>query len=118
MEQADSPLITFYPGQPFPHVDPDNYNADVRKGWRHEKRSTTLLAFLLGMSRSKRTRTLYNAARPFRVVGGVSDAEVEMLQAARGPLAKVALVSMWLQEFITREHLSGSTGRVGSPIIG
>ena len=62
-------------------------------------------------------RTLYNAARPFRVVGGVSDAEIELLQAARGPLAKVALVSMWLQEFISREHLAGSTGKVAPPII-
>jgi hypothetical protein len=118
LEHADSPLCTFYPGQPFPHVDPDNYNADVRKGWKNERRSITLLMYLLGLSRSKESRTLYNAARPFRVVGGVSDAEVELLQAARGPMAKVALVSMWLQEFITREHLSGSTGKVGPPIIG
>jgi hypothetical protein len=60
---------------------------------------------------------LYNAARPFRVIGGVSDAEIELLQAARGPLAKVALVSMWLQEFITRECLAGSTGNVASPVL-
>ena len=33
LEQADSPLITFKPGQPFPHVDPDEYGADVRQGW-------------------------------------------------------------------------------------
>ncbi|GKY97579.1 hypothetical protein MPSEU_000716400 [Mayamaea pseudoterrestris] len=118
LEHADSPLCTFYPGQPFPHVDPDNYNADVRKGWKNERQSVTLVMYLLGFSRSKASRTLYNAARPLRVVGGVSDAEVALLQAARGPMAKVALVSMWLQEFITREHLSGSTGKVGAPIIG
>lgn len=117
LEYADSPLSTFYPGQPFPHVDPDNYNADVRKGWKNERRFMTLLMYLLGLSRSKASRTLYNAARPLRVVGGVSDAEVELLQAARGPLAKVALVSMWLQEFLTREHLAGSTGKVAPPII-
>ena len=63
------------------------------------------------------SRTLYNAARPFRVIGGVSDAEIEFLQAARGPLAKVALCSMWLQEFITREYMAGSTGKVAPPIL-
>ena len=33
LEQADSPLSTFIPGVPWPHVDPDNYGADVRKDW-------------------------------------------------------------------------------------
>lgn len=69
------------------------------------------------MSRTPVSRTKYNAARPFRVIGGVSDSEVAMLQAARGPLAKVSLVSMWLQEFINREYLAGSMGNVASPII-
>ena len=118
IEEAESPLATFEPGVPWPHVDPDAYSADVRKDWaRSTHRSWTVLRYLLGISRSEKDRTLYNAARPFRVVGGVSDAEVEMLQAARGPLAKVALCSMWLQEFISREHLAGSTGGVADPII-
>lgn len=118
LDEADSPLITFVPGQPFPHVDPDAYNADVRKEWdQTTHRSVTILKYFFGFSRSAYSRTLYNAARPFRVIGGVSDAEIEMLQAARGPLAKVALVSMWLQEFFTREHLHGSMGNVGPPII-
>ena len=118
IEAAESPLATFQPAAPWPHVDPDAYSADVRKDWaRSTHRSWTVIRYLLGISRSEKDRTLYNAARPFRVIGGVSDAEVEMLRAARGPLAKVALCSMWLQEFISREHLAGSTGGVGDPII-
>lgn len=118
IEAAESPLATFQPAAPWPHVDPDAYSADVRKDWaRSTHRSWTVIRYLLGISRSEKDRTLYNAARPFRVIGGVSDAEVEMLRAARGPLAKVALCSMWLQEYISREHLAGSTGGVGDPII-
>jgi hypothetical protein len=55
--------------------------------------------------------------RPFRVIGNVSDEEIKALQAARGPQAKVTLISFWLQELITREHLAGFTGKVGPPII-
>jgi predicted membrane chloride channel (bestrophin family) len=72
---------------------------------------------LFGRTRNRKDQTLYNAARPFRVIGGVSDAEIQLLQAARGPLAKVALCSMWLQEFISREYMAGSTGNVDPPII-
>jgi len=118
LETASSPLITFIPGEPFPEVDPDDYKADVRREWtKTSHRSITIFRFLIGTSRNPVSRTLYNAARPFRVIGGVSDAEIELLQAARGPLAKVALVTMWLQEFITREYLAGSTGKVAPPII-
>jgi predicted membrane chloride channel (bestrophin family) len=118
LEQAESPLTTFKPGQPWPHVDPDDYSADVRKDWTMSTHRTwTVLKYLFGFSRTSATRTLYNAARPFRVVGGVSDAEIAMLQAARGPMAKVALCSLWLQEYITREYLAGSTGKVAAPII-
>lgn len=118
LEQADSPLIAFRPGAPWPHEDPDAYGADVRKDWDvSTHRSFAVLRYILGFNRTPYSRTLYNAARPFRVIGGVSDAEIELLQAARGPLAKVALCTLWLQEFITREHLAGSTGKVAPPII-
>jgi predicted membrane chloride channel (bestrophin family) len=73
--------------------------------------------FLLGLSRSPRQRTLYNATRPFTVLGGISDHEVYMLQQARGPEAQIALCGLWVKEFISREYLSGSTGAVGPPII-
>lgn len=118
LEQADSPLITFVPNEPWPAVDPDDIDADTRKDWtRTDFQSCSNLKYLVGHTRTPAARTLYNAARPFRVVGGVSDAEIELLQAARGPLAKVALVSMWLQEFISREYLHGSTGKVAPPIL-
>lgn len=118
LEGAESPLATFVPGDPWPCVDPDSYNAEVRKDWTQTKtRMFTVMQYLFGRTRTATSRTLYNAARPFRVIGGVSDAEIHMLQAARGPLAKVALCSMWLQEFISREYLAGSTGGVAPPII-
>ena len=118
LDQAESPLATFVPGAAWPCVDPDAYDADIRKDWDHTKyRTVTVLRYLFGRTRSAANRTLYNAARPFRVVGGVSDAEIQLLQAARGPLAKVALCSMWLQEFISREYMAGSTGGVSPPII-
>ena len=118
VEHAESPLATFHKGRPWPHVDPDSYSADVRSGWaKTSHRSYTVLRYLLGFTRGDSDRTLYNAARPFRVVGGVSDGEVEQLQTARGPLAKVALCSMWLLEFISREHLAGSTGKIAPPIL-
>jgi hypothetical protein len=41
-------------------------------------------------------------ARPFPVVGGVSEREAHLLQQARGGLAKVSLVNMWLNEFVIR----------------
>lgn len=92
LEQAESPLTTFKPGQPWPHVDPDDYSADVRKDWdMSTHRTWVVVKYLFGFSRTPATRTLYNAARPFRVVGGVSDAEISLLQSARGPMAKVAL---------------------------
>ena len=175
LEEAESPLIEFTPGAPWPHVDPDAYASGVRKGWeRHGNPAFTIVRYLFGVSRTDTSRTLYNAARPFRVIGNVSDAEIEMLQAARGPFAKTALCSMWLQgrfhqtvrfllflpiarslqhlyvwgrnvknhfiysdwrnhsipgksqlvfslhfmlEFISREYMSGSTGKVAPPII-
>jgi hypothetical protein len=51
------------------------------------------------------------------VIGGVSDAEIRFLQIARGPYAKTQLCWNWLSEFIMREHLAGSLGKVGPPII-
>lgn len=117
LEQADSPLIPFTANAPWPHVDPDSYEADVRKDWATSNYTITVLRYIFGWSRTPTARTLYNAARPFRVIGGVSDAEIELLQAARGPFAKVALCTLWLQEFIIRESLEGATGKVAPPIL-
>ncbi len=118
LAEAESPLTSFEPGLPWPLVDPDGYKSKVRVGWTQSKsRLYSVLQFALGRSRNVHARTLYNAARPFRVIGNVSDAEIEKLQQARGPLAKVSLISMWLLELISREYQAGSTGDVAPPII-
>ncbi len=118
LEEAESPLAEFRPGAPWPHVDPDAYQGKIRKGWyRSEHRIYTILRYLCGLTRTDKARMLYNKGRPFRVIGSVSDGEIQALQAARGPQAKVTLVSFWLQELITREHMAGSTGAVAPPII-
>lgn len=119
IEECDTPLTTFTRGMPWPHTDPDDFKTDVRRDMSESShRSWTLLKYLMGFTRTPKSRTLYNAARPFRVVGGISDEEVAMLSAARGPLAKVALCFMWVNEFVSREYLNGSTGKVAPPIVG
>lgn len=118
LPEAESPLTSFVPGLPLPLVDPDGYKAKVRIGWTQSKsRFYNFIQFTLGRSRNVQARTLYNAGRPFRVIGNVSDAEIEKLQEARGPLAKVSLISMWLLELISREYQAGSTGDVAAPIL-
>ena len=101
----------------WPPVDPDDLDAEIREGYHSNNRILLILSWLLGLTRTRKELTLYNAARPFRVLGGVSDAEMHLLQNARGSSAKVALCSLWLQEFVTREHLAGSTDGVAAPII-
>lgn len=66
---------------------------------------------------SEKERLVYNAARPFPVIGGISEQEAQLLQRARGPCAKTSLAFLWLQEFIIREQLHGSLGNVGAPIV-
>jgi len=117
LPEAESPLTSFIPGLPLPLVDPDGYKSKVRTRWTSKSRFYSVLHFGLDLSRNDQARTLYNASRPFRVIGNVSDAEIEKLQEARGPLAKVSLISMWLLELISREYQAGSTGEVAAPIL-
>ena len=84
---------------------------------KRNNKYSNIFMFLFGLSRNSRQRTIYNASRPFSVLGGISDAEVEMLRKVRGPSAQHALCSLWLREFITREHLDGSTGGIAPPIV-
>lgn len=114
---AEVPLTEYIPGMPWPPVDPDNLSAEIKCEYGQERAFVEWVYFCLGLTRTKRHRTLYNAARPFPILGGVSDSEAQMLYEANGPLAKVTLCTMWLQEFITREHLTGGTGSVEPPII-
>lgn len=119
MEGCASPLVDYVPGRPFPSVNPDEippalaFRGHVNNSNRTFPSGLGRAAyFLLGISRSPRQRTIYNASRPFTVLGGISDREVEFLQRARGPEAQMALCAMWLKEFITREALAGSVGHV------
>jgi hypothetical protein len=84
------------------------------KGW--ESLVLQIKTFF-GVGLTSEQRSMRNAAQPLPVVGGVSDAEIRFLQMARGPSAKTQLCFNWLSEFIIREHLAGSLGVVGPPII-
>ena len=114
---TEIPLIEYIPGTKWPPVDPDDLDTEIRQGYHSTNRFILNTRWLLGLTGGRKERVLYNAARPLRVLGGVSDAEMHMLMNARGPSAKVALCSLWLNEFVTREHLSGSTNGVAAPII-
>ena len=75
------------------------------------------LKYVFDVSRTRDERSAYNAARPFAVIGGVSNREALLLQRARGASAKTALAFVWLNEFIIREQLHGSLGAVAPPIV-
>lgn len=115
--EVESPLVRYEPGDPFPPVDPDQLDKKIRREYGDDSKLWTSLYFIVGLSRSDKHRTLYNHARPFKVLGGISDGEVEALRQARGPYAKVALCFMWVQEFITREQLNGGLGPIPSTIV-
>jgi len=117
VDDVESPLDTYIPGQPWPVVDPINLPKDVKRQAYEYRRISRNIRYLLGMDQTKRSRTIYNAARPMLVIGGVSDNEIAFLQRARGPYAKTQLVWSWLSDFIIREHLAGSLGNVGPPIV-
>jgi hypothetical protein len=118
IEGTQSPLCEYVPGRPFPPVNPDELCSDIKMVYHETNRFWTCLYFILGIDRGPKQRTLYNAARPFGVIGGVSDQEARLLQQARGPYAQMALCNMWLKEFVSREYLNGSTGKVAPPIVG
>lgn len=104
----ESPLDVYQPGSPLPPVDPDQ---DILVNWPRK------LQIFLRTRRTREKRPVYNVERPLLVLGGVSDAEIYFLRMARGSAAKTQLSWYWLSEFIIREHLAGSTGKVAPPII-
>lgn len=136
VDGAESPLDIYIPGSEFPAVD-----VSKAGGLAFETSLTEEILLFLGMGRTPEQRTRYNASRPLKVIGGVSDAEIRFLQMAKGPYAKVRferwscvsahlyvshprlafvqtqLCWQWLSEFIIREHLAGTLGKVGPPII-
>ena len=77
IEMAESPLTEYIPGQPWPPMDPDQLSKDTRREYGEARTFWRVLYYVLGVSRSEKHRTLYNAARPLTVLGGVSDQEIE-----------------------------------------
>ena len=117
IEGFDAPLKEYIPGKPWPPVDPDSVSdSDIRQ-YGGDNTFWRAVYFCFGLSRSERNRTLYNASRPFLVLGGVSDREMEHLEAAQGSSAKVALCTLWLKEFISREMMHGSVGKVHHALL-
>lgn len=124
LDSVESPLGTYSPGQEWPECDPLRLPKEVKRaaygsskfgfGWNRFRRN---LRYVLGMDQTDLARTRYNAARPMLVIGGVSDNEIAFLQRARGPYAKTQICWCWISEFVIREHLAGSLGAVGPPII-
>jgi hypothetical protein len=115
-EGEEAPLTEFVPGKKWPSNNSD-HDQEMRENGYQRNRAWTAIKFMLDVSRSSKEILDYNAARPFHVIGGISDKEAELLRNARGSSAKVALVYLWVNEFITREHLHGSMGTVAPPII-
>lgn len=106
VEGVSSPLSLYIPGSAWPAVDPK-----WDKNLYDSPLEGIFYAFLyfLGQGRSPSERAKYNLARPLPVLGGISDAEIQMLQMARGPLAKTQLCFGWLSELTIRELDSGGT---------
>ncbi len=117
LDDVESPLGVFTPGQKWPEVDPHYLSKDVRRQAYEQGPIMRNIRYLLGIDQTKHSRTIYNAARPMLVIGGVSDNEIAFLQRARGPYAKTQLVWNWFSDLLIREHHSGTLGNVGPPII-
>ena len=115
-EDESTTLVEFKPGRHWPNYNSDNDPDMKQYGYRRGRGFVATIKYMFDVSRTKRERSTYNAARPLGVIGGVSEREL-MLQRARGSTAKTALVYFWLNEFIIREQLHGSLGNVGPPIV-
>jgi hypothetical protein len=114
LQRAPAPLCEYEVGSPWPPVDPD---LDKSNNYYEMNSFLVAMNYLLGNVRTDAQRTVYNSCRPLKVLGGVSDAEIEMLQRARGPVAKTSLCILWMQEFISREFESGALGKTAPPIV-
>lgn len=117
IEGVSFSLAAYKPDLPFPAENPDELGPDIRLQYYYRTPFLNFIYYMFGLKKTQRERTMYNAARPFRVIGGISDDEARCLQQVKGPYAQMTLCNMWVKEFITREHLNGSTGNVAPPIF-
>lgn len=113
VEGTKIPLTQYIPGEPWPEVDSSKLNPPRNLRGRVK----AAIQAITGYDRTPEMRTKHNVSRPIPVLGGISDNEHMFLARARGPSAKVNLTVNWLSEFITREDLAGSFGKVGAPIV-
>jgi len=117
LEGIENPLCVYKPGEPWPCADPDKLPEEVIDWMGNKSMMLRTMKFWCGYTRTPTARARHYASRPMPVIGGVSDAEIAFLQKARGPSAKVNLCWHWLSEFIIREHIAGTLGAVGPPIV-
>lgn len=115
-EYSGAPLTKFSPGNHWPDFNSDN-DPDMKRYGYQSNGFVTTIKYMIDISRTAHEGSAYNDARPFPVIGGVSDREASLLQKARGPFAKTALAFMWLNEFIIREQQHGSLGATAPPIV-
>ena len=94
IEMAESPLTEYIPGQPWPPMNPDELSKDTRKEYGEGSVFWTVAYYMLGLSRSEKHRTLYNAARPFTVLGGVSDQEIEYVRIVMSRFLSIFLCEL------------------------
>jgi hypothetical protein len=90
MDDVELSLAKFTPGAPWPALDPDDLPIDIRRKYGPTNFGVTSVYYIFGFDRTVDKHSLYNAARPFGVIGGVSDEEIRCLQEARGPYVSAA----------------------------
>ena len=110
-------LRSYVVHQPWPPANPFEDAMLNHIGISRVEKCKQILQFFFGVNRFSDQRVKYVYKRPLMVLGGISKNELVALRRAKGASAKVTLVWYWLSEFITREHLAGTLGDVGSPIV-
>jgi hypothetical protein len=115
IEGTKIPLMQYIPGEPWPEVDSSIININPPPTLRG--RVKAVIQAITGYDRTPEMTTKHNVSRPIPVLGGISDNEHMFLARARNPSAKVQLTFSWLTEFITREDMAGSFGKVEAPIV-
>lgn len=116
-DKCIEPLRSYKIHQPWPPTNPFDEVKLNHVGLSRIDKIKQLFQFFLSINRFKDQKKKFCFNRPMYVLGGISKNELAALRRAKGTSAKITLVSFWLSEFITREHLAGTLGTVGSPIV-
>jgi len=116
-DKCIEPLRSYEIHQPWPPTNPFDEVKLNHIGLSRIDKIKQVFQFIFSINRFKDQNKKFCFDRPMCVLGGISKNELAALRRARGPSAKITLVWYWLSEFITREHLAGTLGIVGSPIV-